>query len=317
MPKIAILSTLLLTACFGGKGIKIYNQATPAARQADDYVATDSPKAVRGAKRIAIPYFQVEFVQQSAASAFSMGSGTSKLVVTLTGVEKRQFASMADDFYDAVAADLTKAGLEVVPLETLRANPEFQKLASHGLKPSPDRVEHFDNISDFYAPHGLQIYYLGADRRITGEATQKKSKGSVIGGFSALGSMLGSVYSSGQYSYQDEERALAKALDARVLRVRVVVDFADVSALGGYSATTGAVRLSFSAQDSFYVFVGPDGDSSFSLKEALISGDGFAEKKKDGEHWEAAADGAAYEASVRKHLEAFRQMVMTKVAQSL
>ena len=56
---------------------------------------------------------------------------------------------------------------------------------------------------------------------------------------------------------------------------------------------------------------------------SLISGDGFAEKKDGGynsgggKNREAAANGDAYEASVRKHLEAFRGLVMAKLKSSL
>lgn len=326
----AALLLLLLAACGAGKKVvKPYDLGIPAAQQADDYVAAESPKAVRGSRRVVIPYFQVEFVQQSAAEAAGgnyktggpISTTSSKTVVTLTGVDARQFQAIADDFYDAVLADLKVAGMEVVPFEQLRTAPEYQTLAGHGFKASPDRVENRDNISLFYAPHGMQIYYLPADPRLTGQAVGKK--GNTLGsGLSAFMGVMKSTYGGAAYNYADEEKALAKALDAKALRVRVVVDFADVSASAdGYHDATAStkVRLSFAADDSFYAFVSGDGEARFSLKQPLVSGDSFAEKKRDTFStgpWEAAADGKAYEATVRKHLEVFRQMMMAKVVAS-
>jgi hypothetical protein len=315
--------------CASGKHISAFDLGAPIAAQSDAYIQVDGAKRIRGTRKVALPYFQVEFAQQSSASAFAMsmdkGGSSKKTTVTLTGVDPRQFQSIADDFYDAVVADLKAAGIEVVPLEELQATPEFKKLSGHGFESAPYRVEHFSNVSQFYAPHGMKVYFIAGDPRLTGESTGKKSKGSLIGGLSVAISGVTSVYSGGQYSYPDEEKALSAALGAQVLRVRVVVDFADVSAAGdnfggGKTSTSTSVKISFAPVDSFYHFVGPDGDAVFALKEQLISGDGFAEKIRTSflsSDWEAAANAQVYESTVRKHLEAFRKMAMARIQSSL
>ena len=71
---------------------------------------------------------------------------------------------------------------------------------------------------------------------------------------------MGGVYDGGAYKFIDQEAALAKAPGAKVLRMRVVIDFADVSAeyhsgaSGGTTSSHSAVRISFAAKDSFYQF---------------------------------------------------------------
>ena len=338
LPSRIIPLALVLASC-GGKAIRTYDLGTPASQQAEAYIEAERPKAARDAKRIVIPYFQVEFVQQSSASANVMGqkagaglgssSSRVKTTVTLSGVAPTQFQAITNDFYDAVVADLKGAGVDVVSLDQMRASPEFKTLSGHGCKDSPDTIEHFDNISKFYAPHGMQVYYLPKDERFSGAATGKKSGPSIIGAFSQMGAGISGVYGGGAYKFVDEEVALAKALGAKVLRVRVVIDFADVSAeghsgaQGGTTSSHSAVRISFPAKDTFFQFNGSDGEGGFSLKIPLVSGDGFAEKKDGGynsgggKNWEAAANGTAYEASVRKHLEAFRGLVMARLKSSL
>lgn len=310
---------LLLASC-GGKGINTYDLGTPATQQADAYVEAESPKAIRGTKRVVIPYFQIEFVQQSAASRTAGKESTA----TLTGVTANQFQAITNDFYDAVVSELKASGIDVVPTEQMVTTAEFKTLSSHGFKPSPDTVEHQDNISKFYAPHGMQVYYLPGDERFAGVATGKKSKG-LGAGLSAFAGVMKGTYGGEAYKYVEEEVALSKALGAEVLRARVVVDFADVEATGSGSneQVKTAIRISFAAKDSFYRFNGAEGEGGFFLKQPLISGDGFAEKKDTGHNasggkvWEAAANGGAYEASVRKHLDAFRSMMMAKVKSSI
>ena len=316
-----LLPLALVAAPCAGQSVKVYDLGASAAQQADAYINTDRPKAVRASKRIVIPYFQLEFPQQSSASALAFGNSEIKTTVTLKGVTKAQFQSITDDFYDAVVADLKAAGFEVVSLEDMRASAEFQALSNHGFKDSPALVEHFDNISHFYAPHAMRVYFLPGDERFIGVATSNKSKPSLLGGFSAFGSAMKGAIGERQDRYPDEEKALAKALGALALRVRVVVDFADVSAAvhAGEAQSKSPVRISFASKYSFYQFIGADGEADFVLRQPLISGEGFAEKKDTGrnggggKNFVAVADGAAYEASVRKHLEAFRAMVMERV----
>jgi hypothetical protein len=307
-------SILLIVSCGGGKGLKTYDLGTPATAQVDTYVDSENPKVARGTKRVVIPYFQVEFAQQSSAKN-NNGYDHHQVIVTMTGVAAARFQAITNDFYDAVVSDLKAAGVDVVPIEQMNATPEFKELSSHGFKDSPDTVEHQDNISKFYAPHGMQVYYLPADERFAGIANNKKSTG-LAAGISSFAGVMTSTYGGAAYKFVPQEVALAKAIDAKVLRVRVVVDFADVEAVN--DGVKGVILMSFAPKDSFYRFNGPDGEGGFFLKVPLVLGDKVAERKQIGDkHWEAATNGAAYEATVRKHLDAFRAMMTAMVKSSL
>ncbi len=118
-------------------------QAVPAGERlaVADYVGVSTGSAPAGLKRVAIGTFFVQFVRdqgiERSAGSFGMFQGQSATYFTqVRGAEPAVLQSVADALYDGMVADLKAAGIEVVPIAEMDANPDYQEIRKAG-KPSP------------------------------------------------------------------------------------------------------------------------------------------------------------------------------------
>ncbi len=196
---------------------------------------------IKGLKRVAITQFEVQFVTHhvgNAAAASSFGLAKAALATELRSVEPAQMQAIVDTYYDRVAAELSAAGIEVVPLAQLQANADFLGLKEKGYPaPFAQAPVNRDGLSikgTFYTAHELPVYFVN-DRA----ETAGRGKGRV--NYLELGTIMSSGF---KVSYAEAyERAISKAFDAHILRVRMTLPFADMLATGGLFTTFAKVAM--------------------------------------------------------------------------
>jgi len=186
-------------------------QFSPAANHESDaatLIWVNKPGAAKGIKKVIIPFFQVQFVVDSDTLAVA-GDASSKTMVTLIGANPEQMQAITDRLYARLVADLTAAGLEIVPTETAQNYANFAKLRDSG-KPSGSKIDGSGGVNSlFFAPQGMTFYFLPTqDVAYTGAGS--------FGGFSTA--ML-----------PPREQALMEESGAAVLGFRAVVDFAQLT----------------------------------------------------------------------------------------
>ncbi|MCD6025364.1 MAG: hypothetical protein K0Q91_2280 [Fibrobacteria bacterium] len=173
----ALLAASLFIGCGGGKKDPTFEAAeykkdkalvtaryvaSPDVKQAEKTV-----KETKG-KRVFVPLFQVEFINQSSASSssYSISSGnSSKVSVTykLSGVDTAAFTVIVDKLYADFVADLKAAGYDVVSKEELLSTPQYRELMRRGEKSNPvelaSRLEG-KNKALVVAPTGMGVVYF-------------------------------------------------------------------------------------------------------------------------------------------------------------
>ena len=191
---------------------------TRPAELAGTVFTTSHPAAFQGLKRVAVPSFQVEFVTRSAAQASTSGfAAAGRTTVTayysLVGVGEADFQALTDQLHADFVRDLQALGLEVLPLAQLQASAAYRKLLA-AAQPAPLRKSGGSSASVVMVPAGQAVY---------GAALADAKGSSMMGAISNLanaGAMLGAAFDT-----QD----LARELEAKVIDVRLVVDFAKVA----------------------------------------------------------------------------------------
>ena len=119
--------------------------AQPApALSAEDYVLAEKPEALRGISRVAITTFSVEYMTSLEAKTEGdwgnlIANKPNNVSVKMTGHDPAGWQAVVDSFYEKLVVDLTAAGIEVVPQETLRAQPDYATIAKAAL-PLPKEI---------------------------------------------------------------------------------------------------------------------------------------------------------------------------------
>ena len=174
----AVLAASLLIGCGGGKKDSTFESAEYKKDKAivtSRYVASMDPKTAEkvvkesNGRRVFVPLFQVEFINQSSASSssYSISSGnSSKVSVTyqLVGVDTASFIAIVDKLYADFVAELKASGYNVVSKEELLATPQYKELMKRGEKSNPislaSRLEG-GNRALVVAPTGMGVVYFG------------------------------------------------------------------------------------------------------------------------------------------------------------
>jgi len=101
------------------------------AAAAKTYVVTAGSGQFAKMKRVAILNFCTQFMYSKSAVGASGGSSISYAQKSEGGIplDVARMTAVADGLYDQLEASLRAAGVEVVPYETLQAQPAFQKYA--------------------------------------------------------------------------------------------------------------------------------------------------------------------------------------------
>ena len=241
-------------------------QAQPA-ELATRVFTTSDPAAIKGMKRVALPSFQVEFVTRSSAQASTSGfasAGRSSVSAyyTLVGVGEADFQALTNQLHADFVRDLQQMGVEVVPFAQVQASPAYRKLAA-GAQPAPFSKSGGGTSSVALAPAGQLIY---------GSALIAAKSDSLFGAFSSLantGAMVGAAL---------DTLELAKELDARIVDVRLVVDFAQIgssdrgflSRLSSTASVDGMVQPALLAGSSMMAVQSATMRSTVTLRNPLL-----------------------------------------------
>jgi hypothetical protein len=311
-------------------------QSQPAVLAAEVFSTTD-PAAIKGLRRVALPSFQVEFVTRSGAQASTSGfaaAGRSSVSAyySLVGVGEADFQALTDQLYADFVRDLQQMGLEVVPLAQLQASPAYRKLVA-GAAPAPLSKSGGGTRSLVLAPAGRQIY---------GSALAAAKSDSMFGAFSALantGAMMGAVF---------DTIDLAKELDASIIELRLVVDFAQIgssdkgffSRLSSTASVDGKVQPALLAGASMMsvqnatmrsvvtlrnpLLLPPEAISGLreatttstqvgNVAAALINLAAGGNNSHSAADFEAVADPAVYRASIGASLGQVREMLVSRL----
>jgi hypothetical protein len=195
-----------------------------------------SIRGAKGSKRVAVPGYRVIFTTRTKVVANAedwlggVGGGRSSgarasMEVVLGNVDFPSLQAIADAAYADFIDDLTSSGIEVVPLETIKASAAFQKMKMTGstadqpyTKRSRDRKTDYIVVS----PTAIPLWFTNFDGDISDQGMGQTNIRAVM--------------------------AMAKELDALVLFPIMHVDFASVGSSGGKFAR----RASVSAKAAIY-----------------------------------------------------------------
>lgn len=213
----ALAATLL-----GSGAVMARNDATPLALPAGPTPPADLAAALsiadasglKGASRVAVNSFSVVFVHGNVASSQAQKASVT-VSYELQGVGPADFQLLTDQAYERFVAALGAAGFEVLPRSALAQQPAFTRLQAAG-QPSGQRRD----AAVAMAPAGLNVPPLAT----AAAAGREKGLGASLAGLSAIGSAIGGA---------GDVDELARALNATVLDLIVVVDFAELQASGG------------------------------------------------------------------------------------
>jgi hypothetical protein len=252
---LGVVFVLLSGPAFARDDVPVFDPAAAPAALAQTFLKVDKPKALADVRRAAISNFRVEFAIESSAkgsSSSTMGATAVKSDVSLTGVTDEDRQAITDALYDDFVADLAAAGIEVLPYDVLKADKQYQSLGKR-LLASPHPVGTQVGKSVFVGPHGAPVYTTNDDKHL--------SVGALMGGFGA--------------QPQNIEPAIAKSLDAAVLRVLMAVQFAEQKASGGMfrnqSSVESQVLLAFVPKLTQVLVVTPkSGKARITLEKPVL-----------------------------------------------
>jgi hypothetical protein len=224
-------------------------------------------------KRVAISSFQVQFVTAGAASASSYeigkpGKANVNSMIKLVGLEKSDFQAITDQLHTQFIQDLSAMNIDVVPTEQILAAQAYKKMADSG-KPSPAETRTSDTWSAVYAPAGLAVYGVGSSSAAV----------TMFAGFTAMSDVMSTLSGNAD---------LSKELDAKLIVVRLVVNFVDTkssdSSWFGRSSGQATIAWKFgpsvAAGESSMIITSPTSTATMTLQAPLLmDGSAFKEIK--------------------------------------
>lgn len=204
-----ILTTLVLAA-----------SAATAHAQAPS-LASDNLGTFKGAKKVVIDHFGVEFITTLKARGQGGGS-TANIDAKLEGVSDAAMQALTERAYQDTVAALTRAGFEVVPADELKAQPLYQSLMSKVAHDAPYVVDDSGAYSRIFAPAGMPaVFKSGADNRGT----------------------IGDRMDAFNSKYQGEFSDVAKGLGVYLVRFHYLASFGSTTSSKGFLANfTGKAR---------------------------------------------------------------------------
>jgi hypothetical protein len=276
-----VKSAFLAAACclmFGSVAAAELDPAGDIKAQAEKFVKVDNPEYLSAIKRVVITNYMVDFVSElkytkSLSGLEAMIGADSDVSIKLVGSNNEQYQSITDKFYQQTVEQLKAQGIEVVPVEELKALPEFTELAANGVTPVPSEQDAAAGKGLFFTAQGLPLQLSDETQFIptfTPPFTKPKKDD-----FLTFGTRFSGGFSAGQAQYIEEQ--IAKKLGASILKVRLTVLGGqltpDTSFWSGGKVSTRAAA-SFVDFVSRYAFITPDGNKArVALKEIAETGD--------------------------------------------
>lgn len=201
--------------------------AATAAQAQTPSLDIDNLSTFKGAKRVVIDQFGVEFI--SVLKARGKGGGSSaNLDAKLEGVSDAAMQALTDRAYQDTVAALTQAGFEVLSTDELQAQPAYQALMAKVGHESPYVVDDDKNgYSRIFAPTGMKaVFRSGSDLR------------------GSMGDRMDAFSSKNQGEFSE----VAKSLGVYLLRFHFLASFGTKTASGGFFANmSGKARAAITA----------------------------------------------------------------------
>ena len=179
--------------------------------------------------RVAIAGYQIAFVTRNKATAKAAGmlgggSGAKASLSTFLGnVDHELMQSIVDEAHLKFVAKMQEAGLEVVPMDTLKASATYQQFETVPTSATQAYSVDFQGATYVILPAtGLPLWFNNYDGLAGGKGSKKNLK---------------------------LMAQLSKELDAAVLQPSIAIDFAYLEKSGGMLAN----RASVDAQNSMFV----------------------------------------------------------------
>jgi hypothetical protein len=248
------------------------------AEPAQKFVEVENGEYLKGLKRVIIPSFLVHFVTESKADAQINGiqvitGAPSDVKITLKGAEDARMQTLTEALYIRTVAQLTGAGIEVVPVEKLKAQPAYNDLVTASSK-GPKEEDAKAGKGKFHTPQDLPLYHLDEASFIPKVRISLFGNKPPEDAFLPLGTKLGSAFSAG--SVQLAEQQLAKELDAAILKVRITVLAGQLNVATNFwtgKEISTVAAASFPPLVNRFAFVLPNGNKArLSLREQVTSG---------------------------------------------
>jgi hypothetical protein len=200
-------------------------------------VDVKSIRGAKGSKRVAVAGYRVIFTTRTKVVANAedwlggVGGGRSSgakatMEVVLGNVDFPALQNIADKAYDDLIDDLKSSGVEVVPLETIKATAAFQKMKMTGsTADQPYTKRSRDKKTDYIvvSPSAIPLWFTNFDGDISDQGMGQTNIRAIM--------------------------EMAKELDALMVFPIMHVDFATVGGSGGKFAR----RASVSAKAVIYV----------------------------------------------------------------
>lgn len=200
--------------------------AATAAQAQSPALSTDNLPAFKGAQKIVVDHFGVEFV--TTLKAHGSGGGSSAHIdAKLEGISDADMQTLTDRAYQDTVAALTKAGFEVVAADELQAQPLYKELMTKLGHDSPFMVEDTAADSLLFAPTGMKaVFKTGSDNR------------------GRMGDRVDALNSKYQGDFSD----VAKSLGVYLVRFNYFASFGHANASKGFLANmTGKARAAIEA----------------------------------------------------------------------
>ena len=254
MKSVVAILLLCIAVPVAAKKAVVFDPAADPAALAAVFVKLEKPAVLAGMKRAAFAQFRIEYAVENDAKASSSGSAgwsSARSDIKLVGVTDEARMAIADSLQDAMIEQLRQAGLAVIPHETVAATKGYQSLAKI-LHNAPEVLGVQTGKSAFVGAHGTPFYTTNDDKHL--------SLGSMLGGFSTT-------------QPQNIEPGIAKELDAAVLRVTLMVAFAEQKTGGGLFRSGSSVKtgagLTIVPKLSGILIVTPKGRSRVTVSEPI------------------------------------------------
>ena len=206
LPLLTAACAICLTARANDKPVEIRpGEAIPAS-----LITTNHLSPFKHDLPAVLPMVVVSFQTQATEKAGSSLLGSGGIQYTLDGISGSLMQKIADEAQAAVEAELQAAGWQILPPEKATATAVYQAWSK---SPDPSREEvkrQFYSAgrgTNTFSSKELERVYVGGGRALVGN-------GVVLGGWTAGGSFC----------------QIGQALGAKVILVRFIVNFANISA---------------------------------------------------------------------------------------
>jgi hypothetical protein len=234
--KTRVLGSALLFLSLAASSFAI-SPADVATTEIRKLVDVKSLRGAKGYKRVAVPGYRVIFTTRSKVVANaedwlgSVGSGRSSsgakasMEVVLGNVDFATLQKITDAAYADFLEDLKSSGLEVVPLETIAASPNFQKMKMTGSTAEKPYTRRSRDAKTHYlvtSPTAIPLWFSNFDGDISDQGMSQTNIRAVM--------------------------SMSKELDAIMLFPIMHIDFATLGGSGGKFAR----RASVSAKAAIY-----------------------------------------------------------------